>query len=113
MNMARERRYLFWLTALPVVLAVGLLLTSPSSADAATIVVNHSGEELTANGLCTLLEALANANTDAQPYLDCAAGQGGGIVDTIAFNIPAAQCTTDGVYCTIRPSFPYIVSRPV
>ena len=47
-----------------------------------TITVSTGVDELNHNGLCSLREAIANANQNAQPQLDCAAGSGN---DTIVF----------------------------
>ncbi|MFN8632279.1 MAG: right-handed parallel beta-helix repeat-containing protein [Chloroflexota bacterium] len=109
--MLRQRRRFArpaWLGAIPALLALGLLLASPVSADAATIVVNDVGEETTNNGRCTLLEAVVNANNGPITHADCVAGSG---ADTIAFNIPAIQCP--GNACTIRLGSPYQLVQPV
>ena len=97
-----------WLM-LPLLLAVGLLLVVPTSAEAATITVTSTGEEKQDDGLCTLLEALTNAQFDTLAYRDClVAGDG---ADTIAFNIPAAQCP--GGVCTISMSSTYPLVGPL
>ena len=46
------------------------------------ITVTTGADELNHNGQCSLREAIANANQNAQPQLDCAAGSGS---DTIVF----------------------------
>jgi hypothetical protein len=53
-----------WLVVLPLPFALGLILASPAPAEAATIVVNSSGEDFVQNGQCTLVEALNNANNN-------------------------------------------------
>lgn len=62
------------------------LLLFPASAVrpayAAGISVNTNADSTTTDGLCTLREAIANANNDAATYPDCAAGTG---ADTITF----------------------------
>ena len=69
------------------VLAMALLLTlvvSPGTVQAATITVDTTADANTANGNCTLREAIIAANTDTAVD-NCPAGSG---ADTIAFNIP-------------------------
>lgn len=69
-----------------LVLLLGLLFTEPSYA--ATITVNSTADNLTAgNGLCTLREAIMNANLPAggdSTSGDCVAGVAG--TDTIVFD---------------------------
>ncbi|MEN9461259.1 MAG: hypothetical protein RIS84_1279, partial [Pseudomonadota bacterium] len=50
------------------------------SSQAATILVNSLADNLTTNSLCTLREAINNANADSAIHTDCAAGSG---ADTI------------------------------
>jgi hypothetical protein len=40
------------------------------------------------SNVCTLRKAVNNASDNAATYPQCQAGEGGGIVDTIAFNMP-------------------------
>jgi hypothetical protein len=107
------------LAILPLLLAVGLLLASPASADAATIVVNSSGEDLIDNGQCTLVEAILNANDNLLSHPDClVAGQGGGIVDRIELRIspgfdPNFGCDATTRVCTILLSATYGISDAV
>jgi len=44
--------------------------------------VNSNADNTTTDGLCTLREAITNANNDAATYSDCAAGTA---TDTITF----------------------------
>lgn len=48
-----------------------------------TITVNTASDNTTTDGLCSLREAITNANDDAATHLDCAAGSG---ADTINFS---------------------------
>ena len=66
--------------ALMLSLLGGALTVTP--ARAASIVVNSNADNTTTDGLCTLREAIANANNDAATYPDCTAGTG---ADTITF----------------------------
>ncbi|MEN9849623.1 MAG: hypothetical protein RL368_2363, partial [Pseudomonadota bacterium] len=51
------------------------------SSQAATILVNSLADNLTTNSLCTLREAIDNANANAAVHADCIAGSGA--TDTI------------------------------
>ena len=51
-----------------------------SSARASTINVNGLGDSLATDGVCTIREAIINANTDAATRPDCAAGSGEDII---------------------------------
>lgn len=66
--------------ALLLSLLGGALTVTP--ARAASIVVNTNADNTTTDGLCTLREAITNANNDAATYPDCTAGSG---ADTITF----------------------------
>jgi CSLREA domain-containing protein len=59
------------------VLVLGALAAPATSA---TITVNTNGDEITLNGVCSLREAIRNANSDSAPTTDCPPGSG---VDTI------------------------------
>lgn len=66
-----------------IVVALLLLTAAPQSAHAAgPIVVTSAADSVGSDGLCTLREAITNANNDAATYGDCAAGSG---ADTITF----------------------------
>ena len=66
----------------------------PLAASAATITVNTSADNLTsADGSCTLREAIANVNAAADTSDgDCSAGTGTG--DTVEFNVAPGQDQT-------------------
>ena len=79
-----------------------LLAFGQGVAAAATITVTTSNPNIVADGQCSLIEAIVNANNDAATYPDCAAGSG---ADTIV--LPAnANVTLSAVYATLRPSAP-------
>ena len=70
---------------------LGLLVVyvcAAGSATAATITVNGPTDALTTNGVCTLREAVINANDDAATWPDCAAGSGADVI-----NLPAGTIT--------------------
>ena len=58
--------------------------TPPTLTQAASLTVNTLDDNTTADGLCTLREAIGNANYDYVKYADCAAGSG---ADTITFSL--------------------------
>lgn len=78
------KSYPFVRTGLIVLTLIALLLTAaPQSARAAGLItVTSAADSVGSDGLCTLREAIANANNDAATYGDCAAGSG---ADTITF----------------------------
>ncbi|HEX5037907.1 MAG TPA: CSLREA domain-containing protein [bacterium] len=66
-------------------MTAALALAAVGSASAATITVNSTGDEFTANGQCTLREAIGNANS-GNAFPDCANGDDDdGVVDRIVF----------------------------
>lgn len=75
-------------------LALALVLSAPALV-AATITVNGLGDSLATDGVCTLREAVLNANNDAATYPDCAAGSGPDVINlpagTITLAIPGVQ----------------------
>jgi hypothetical protein len=77
---------LFWRLQLLALFAVVIAL--PHSVHAATINVTGTGDTLSNNGVCTIREAIINANNDAATWTDCAAGSGS---DTIV--LPAGTIT--------------------
>jgi CSLREA domain-containing protein len=82
---------------------VALFALPVRPAAAASLVVNSTADTVANDGVCTLREAILNANADNQAAsTDCAAGSG---ADTITFAIPAAQsgCAAANV-CTITLS---------
>jgi hypothetical protein len=64
------------------------ILTLASSTKANTITVTGLGDTLANDGVCTIREAVINANNDAATWIDCDAGSG---ADTI--NLPAGTIT--------------------
>jgi CSLREA domain-containing protein len=66
------------------ILLISLFFTSlgTTPAYAAGITVNTAVDEIDTNGLCSLREAITNANSNTATYPDCAAGSG---IDTISF----------------------------
>ena len=69
--------------------AVLAIVALPVSA--ATFTVATFDDELTTNGVCSLREAIVNANDNAQTYADCPAGVAGPALDEI--NLPAGTYT--------------------
>jgi LPXTG-site transpeptidase (sortase) family protein len=62
-----------------VILALAFMPVTP--ARAATLIVNtNAGGAVAVNGLCSLREAIINANNDAATNIDCAAGTGADII---------------------------------
>lgn len=70
-----------------VILAAAVFTFGPA-AKAATITVTGTGDTLMNNGVCTIREAIINANNNAATWKDCAAGSG---ADTIV--LPAGTIT--------------------
>jgi hypothetical protein len=81
----RSPLVLSFLVALSIV--AGAAATAPA-VHANTITVTGSGDTLSNNGVCTIREAIINANNNAATWADCAAGAG---ADTI--NLPAGTIT--------------------
>src|SRR5215471_4154452 len=63
-------------------------VAAPTAASAATITVTGLTDTLVTDGICTIREAIINANNDAATWPDCAAGSGD---DTII--LPAGTIT--------------------
>jgi CSLREA domain-containing protein len=76
------RRCAFVVAGIAVVAC--LWLGSPLPARAAGIAVTTLADNTTADGQCSLREAITNANANAQTFADCAAGTG---ADTISFSV--------------------------
>ena len=57
-----------------VLMVVALLGLLPQGIMAATITTTDTDPAASANGFCSLIEAIDNANDDAQTHADCAAG---------------------------------------
>src|SRR6476469_8067192 len=74
-----------------------LLALGQGVATAATITVTTDNPNIAADGQCSLIEAIVNANNDAATHVDCPAGSG---ADTIV--LPAnANVTLSSVYVTL------------
>ncbi len=59
-----------------------LIALAQSAASAATITVNTLTTKVKdGDGLCTLIEAIVNANNDAATHADCSAGSGADVID--------------------------------
>jgi hypothetical protein len=79
-----ERRWKCALTAIALWMALGLV-----PASAATITVSAATPpSIHADGKCSLIEAIVNANKDARTHLDCVAGSG---ADTIILPVNSQQ----------------------
>ena len=70
-----------------------LLALGQGMAKAATITVTTNNPNIIADGQCSLIEAIVNANNDAATHADCAAGSG---ADTIVLP-PNANLTLSAV----------------
>ena len=87
-------------------LAIGLLVLTPG-AFARTITVNSTADTAADDGVCTLREAIAAANTNTASGAmtgECAAGEASPTVDTIAFAIPPFDGTVK-TYQIVIPDF--------
>src|SRR5215813_1834142 len=85
-----------------------LLALGQGVATAATITVTTSNPNIAADGQCSLVEAIVNANNDAATYPDCAAGSGS---DTIV--LPAnANVTLSAVFGNTYGQFGSPVGLP-
>lgn len=58
-----------------------LLALAHGVSQAATITVNTNIPKINPDGLCSLIEAIVNANDDAATHADCAAGSGADVID--------------------------------
>jgi CSLREA domain-containing protein/uncharacterized repeat protein (TIGR01451 family) len=88
--------------------AVLAIVALPVSA--ATFTVATFDDELTTNGVCSLREAIVNANDNAQTYADCPAGEAGVDIDGNALdiiNLPA------GTYTLILAGVDELCENPV
>jgi CSLREA domain-containing protein len=85
MRLERAGTLTYFVLAFVVAASIGLLAAKP--AQAATITVNTNADDSTANGNCTLREAITAANTNAAVDA-CTSGAAG--ADTINFAIPGA-----------------------
>lgn len=78
---ATPLHHLIWMLFILILTCV-LLCPSVKPAQAASMVVTTTADSLTVDGLCSLREAIINANNDNLANPDCAAGSG---QDTITF----------------------------
>ncbi len=85
-----------------------LLALGQGVATAATITVTTNNPNIAADGQCSLIEAIVNANNDAATFPDCAAGSG---ADTIV--LPAnANVTLSAVFAKTYGQFGNPVGLP-
>ena len=77
-SMADDGSSIGWLGLLPVLLYCSRWVKE--TATAATITVTTNNPNIIADGQCSLIEAIVNANNDSATHTDCAAGSG---ADTI------------------------------
>src|SRR5687768_287451 len=75
---AAMKRFARWVRMLPLIaLVAGALVTlTPGTALGAVIRVTTLTDEITANGSCSLREAVMSANTDGSAVTDCVNGSG-------------------------------------
>src|SRR5262245_51313542 len=85
-----------------------LLALSQGIATAATITVTTNNPKIVADGQCSLVEAIVNANNDAATHSDCPAGSG---ADTIILT-PNANVVLSAVYCNMYGPFCHPVGLP-
>ena len=92
-------------TALAAVLVAGGVVLAGAPAQAASVItVTTVSDNASADGSCSLREAVANANDDAATHPDCAAGSG---ADTIRFDGGgAATIAVDPTLGALKPSDP-------
>lgn len=79
------------LLAVPLAILLSLLLLVTPARARAAIVVTTTSPAAAADGLCSLIEAIENANADSGLHPDCAAGSG---VDTITLAAGATYLLT-------------------
>src|SRR5262245_32483892 len=85
-----------------------LLALGQGVATAATITVTTNDPRIVADGQCSLVEAIINANNDAATHPDCPAGSG---ADTIV--LPAnGNVMLSAVYCNMYGQFCSPVGLP-
>jgi CSLREA domain-containing protein len=95
--MFKSKKFLFALALIASIIAVPLSKVNA----AATITVNSTSDDAANDGVCTLREAIASANSDTVSGAaggECVAGSG---VDTIEFDI------SGGGVKTFQPATPY------
>lgn len=82
---------LFFVFTLLILGAVVLLTNTQAKAEGGTIIVNTNLDVVAADGMCSLREAMDNANDGAATHGDCPAGQPAPTVNVITFNIVGSQ----------------------
>ncbi len=87
------------IASLAVLAPVCVILIQSALHASGPITVNTLSDAISADGFCSLREAITNANNAAQTYTDCAAGTGS---DTIVFSVSGA--------ITLGSSLPAIVN---
>src|SRR5262245_23257962 len=86
-----------------------LLALGQGPANAATITVTTSNPNIAADGQCSLIEAIVNANNDAPTHADCPAGSG---ADTIVLPANANVMLNAADNSSLGPTgLPVITSR--
>src|SRR5438876_9386302 len=88
-ELSRQRVQTRSLMRLRGALVLSLVTLSLPAALANTITINGLGDVLATNAVCTLREAIINANNNAATWPDCAAGSGADVI-----NLPAGTITT-------------------
>lgn len=71
----------WYLVGILCLVSLSLMLTWTTNARAATLDVTSLADTTADDGACTLREALINANSNSATWRDCAAGQGGDVID--------------------------------
>ena len=97
---SHRNRLILW-RALPTILLMLLIfnLIPARTVHAATITVAPGEISITANGLCSLREAIINANNDTATHTDCVSGSGADTINLATgstYTISDVNNTTDG-----------------
>jgi hypothetical protein len=72
------------LTLIASILVIAGVMAPPApTVQAMTISVAPGAVAIAADGQCSLIEAIVNANTDAMTYADCIAGSGADVIDLV------------------------------
>ena len=95
LNRKRARPSL-WLALMALLALAGAL--RPPSAHAANITVAAGEVAISSNGICSLREAIINANDDAATHADCTAGSGADILTLAAgaYNVADSYASYNG-----------------
>jgi len=84
---------------LMVLVPVCVMMLKPAAKASGSIIVNTTADSISADGFCSLREAITNANNAAQTYTDCA--DPGGTTATITFDDSIAGGTITLVGSTL------------